>query len=122
MTKVTPIKKMWREKFLAALARGCSVSQASRLAGISRQHAYRCRSRSQTFAQQWQDAWEQGTDALEDEAVRRALAGSDTLLMFLLKARRPEKFRDNVRVEHDASREMLDALESALKRVQSQLP
>ncbi|GIV16005.1 MAG: hypothetical protein KatS3mg022_3422 [Armatimonadota bacterium] len=109
----------WREKFLAALARGCSVSQAARLAGVSRQHAYRCRQRSNTFAQQWEDAWEQGTDALEDEAVRRALAGSDTLLMFLLKARRPEKYRDNVRVEHDASREMLDALEEAIKRVQS---
>jgi hypothetical protein len=25
---------------------------------------------------------------------------SDTLLIFLLKARRPEKFRDNVKVEH----------------------
>ncbi len=64
-----------------------------------------------------QDAIEQGTDVLEDEAVRRALAGSDTLLMFLLRARRPEKCRENVRVEHDASREMLDALERATKEV-----
>ncbi len=119
MTRGDTIKKRWREKFLAALARGCSVSQAARLAGISRQHAYRCRSRSQTFAQQWEDAIEQGTDALEDEAVRRALAGSDTLLMFLLKARRPEKYRDNVRVEHDASREMLEALQHAIRVARS---
>ena len=31
-----------------------------------------------------------GTDLLEDEALRRALAGSDKLLMFLLQRRRPE--------------------------------
>jgi hypothetical protein len=36
---------------------------------------------------------ERGTDALEDVAVDRAIAGSDTLLMFLLRARRPEKYR-----------------------------
>ncbi|GIV18957.1 MAG: hypothetical protein KatS3mg023_1991 [Armatimonadota bacterium] len=117
---MTPIKRRnWREKFLAALSRGCSVSQAARLAGVSRQHAYRCRARSATFAEAWQDAWEQGTDALEDEAVRRALAGSDTLLMFLLKARRPEKFRDNVRIEHDTGQAMLIALEEAIRGVKA---
>ena len=53
-----------------------------------------------------------GTDALEDEALRRAFHGSerpvfqgkelvgyvrdysDTLLIFMLKARRPEKYRE----------------------------
>lgn len=118
---MTVIKKRrdWQTPFLLALARGCSVTQACKLAGVSRQHAYRCRARSERFAAQWQDAWESGTDALEDEATRRALAGSDVLLMFLLKARRPEKFRDHVRVEHDTSREILDALERAIRRVQS---
>jgi hypothetical protein len=42
---------------------------------------------------------ESGTDLLEDEARRRALAGSDLLLMFTLKSRRPWKFRDNSKVE-----------------------
>ena len=37
---------------------------------------------------------ETGTDGLEDEAVRRAKNGSDTLLIFMLKARRPEKFKE----------------------------
>jgi hypothetical protein len=37
-----------------------------------------------------------GTDALEDEALRRAKDKSDTLLIFLLKARRPEKYKDRV--------------------------
>ena len=55
-------------------------------------------------------------DALEDEAVRRAYEGveravtvagqreiireySDTLLIFLLKGARPERYRDNLRLE-----------------------
>ena len=34
------------------------------------------------------------------EAVDRTAKYSDTLLIFLLKAHRPEKFRDNVSAEH----------------------
>lgn len=111
------VPKNWEKKLLDALARGCSISQSAMLAGVSRSLVYKRSTRSAKFAQKVQDAIEQGTDVLEDEAVRRALAGSDTLLMFLLRARRPEKYRENVRVEHDASREMLDALERATKEV-----
>jgi hypothetical protein len=35
-------------------------------------------------------------------AFCRALDGSDRLLMFVLKARRPEKYRDNFTVRHSA--------------------
>jgi hypothetical protein len=59
-----------------------------------------------------------GVDALEEEALRRGVEGvlepvwyngeivghrrkySDNLLMFMLKGRRPETFRDNASVEH----------------------
>jgi len=91
------------------------VSTACRLAGVSRATAYRARQRSPKFAQEWHDAWESGTDLLEDTAFERALAGSDTLLIFLLKARRPEVFRENVRMEHDLGRELLDALNRAAR-------
>jgi hypothetical protein len=36
---------------------------------------------------------------LEAEARRRAMSTSDTLLIFLLKARRPAVYRENARVE-----------------------
>jgi hypothetical protein len=36
---------------------------------------------------------QQGTDRLEDVATERAIAGSDELLMFLLRGRRQEKYR-----------------------------
>jgi len=53
------------------------------------------------FARAWKAALEFGTDRLEDEAVKRATKGkSDVLLIFMLKARRPEKFRDRVSAEH----------------------
>lgn len=39
-------------------------------------------------------------DHLEDVARERALADSDTLLIFMLKANRPAKYRDTQRLEH----------------------
>jgi hypothetical protein len=66
----------------------------------------------------WEDAIEAGTDVLEEEAKRRALFGvekpvfqkgelvghvqeySDTLMIFLLKGRNPNKFKERVHAEH----------------------
>ena len=92
-----------RKRFLDALATGLSVSAAASAAGIGRQTAYDLRNRDPDFAAAWDDALEAGTDVLEDEARRRALNGSDLLTIFLLKGRRPWKFRDNARVEVSGS-------------------
>jgi hypothetical protein len=51
------------------------------------------------FAAQAEDAIEAGTDELEDVARQRAKDASDTLLIFLLKARRSEKYRERPIVE-----------------------
>ncbi len=92
-----------KKRFLAALAAGHSVKTAADAAGIARQTVYRWRQEDEDFARAWDDAVEDGTDLLEDEALRRALEGSDTMLIFLLKARRPEKYRDTHRVQHDGA-------------------
>src|SRR5207253_2000949 len=42
--------------------------------------------------------------SLEAVAIKRAHDGSDVLLIFLLKARRPDVYRDNHRVEHTERR------------------
>lgn len=97
MSKLTPKK---RESFLAALMDGESVTSAAKSIGLSRQALYRTRLGDEKFAADWDDAVECGTDCLEDEAVKRARDGSDTLLIFMLKARRPEKFKDRVANEH----------------------
>lgn len=96
-----------RLKFLFALAIGASVARACQVADIDRTTAYQWREADPIFAELWQQAFDIGTDTLEDEAVRRGRDGtakpvfhkgeicgyiqeySDTLLIFMLKARRP---------------------------------
>ena len=108
----TPKKK---ETFCEVLASGCTVSEAAKAVALTRRTAYNERDRDKAFADAWEDAYEAGTDVLEAEAVRRARGYteirinkngkayevtrySDLLLIFILKARRPEKFRDRVDV------------------------
>ncbi len=82
------------ERFLAALGEGLSVAGAAKLAGVGRQTVYDWRKRDGEFAAAWDDAIETGTDNLEDEARRRPMSTSDTLMIFLLKARRPDKYKE----------------------------
>ena len=120
-TKAHPKKgsrrPVWRRAFLVSLAETANVSRACGLSGIGRRTAYNLRSRDADFAAEWGEAIEEACDALELEARRRAVTGSDrpvyqggklvghtreysdVLLIFLLKANRPEKYRDNRRVE-----------------------
>lgn len=113
-TKLTP-EKMAR--FLEVLSDTANVSAASKKIRISRQYMYQVREEDEEFAAAWDAAVKQGTAALEDEAVRRAKEGtlkpvfykgakvgtireySDTLLIFLLKARDPDKYADRVKKE-----------------------
>lgn len=103
---------------LDMLATGKSVYKAAAAAGIGRSTAYEWRDSDPEFKARWEEALEAGIDAMEDEAHRRAVEGvdepvfyqgevcgevrkySDTLLIFQLKARRPEKYRENVDVNH----------------------
>jgi transposase-like protein len=94
-----PTPKARRRAFLEALSGGLSVTAAAVQSGMNRATAYRWRDREPSFAADWDAAIEAGTDRLEDVARQRAEAGSDTLLIFLLKARRPAKYRDRAAVE-----------------------
>lgn len=113
----------WRPKFLAALAETCNVTHAARTAGINRNTAYDHRDSDAAFAAAWDDALEQGVDVLELEARRRALHGtlrpvfhqgiecgaireySNTLTIFLLKAHRPDKYRERQTIDHNVNGE-----------------
>lgn len=128
-TTCTP-KKI--EAFLEALDEGAGVSDACRIAGIARRSVYEWRAGDPEFRTAWDKAIERSADSLEAEAVRRARDGvdepvfykgeacgvvrkySDTLLIFMLKARRPERFRENVMVSADDGQ--MDALLDAIKR------
>jgi len=105
-------------KFLDELAVLPNVSRACRISGLDRVHAYRTRAKNAKFTKDWDDAFEIGLHALEDEIARRAAEGieepvfykgqvcgtinrkSDALLMFAAKAAYPKKYRDQQSVEH----------------------
>jgi len=130
-----------RERFLSALAETGIVSTAVGIAGTSRTRVYELRKYDPAFAAGWEEAEEKAADALETEAWRRAVTGvaepvvsagkvvrgddglplairrySDALMLALLKARRPEKFKDRQVVEHDIADGLADRLEAARRR------
>jgi hypothetical protein len=95
----------WAPRFIEVFATTGNVSLAAGAAGVSRAAPYKRAGVSLTFAQAWLQAREEAVDILEAEARRRALATSDTLLMFLLKAGRPEKYRERVDIKVDMRQE-----------------
>lgn len=108
----------WQPNFLKWLAKRGNVADACRKVDIARSWIYEVRNADPDFAAAWDEALTEGTELLEGEAFRRAKEGvpepvyyqgervgfvrkySDTLLIFLLKAHKPEKYRETVRNEH----------------------
>ena len=109
--------------FLAAYAQTGNIAAASKLAQVGRRDHYRWIKADAEYALAFGEAHEEACDRLEAEARRRAVQGveepvygklpgkdtgtgqvgtirkySDTLLIFLLKGARPEKYRE--RFEH----------------------
>lgn len=80
------------ELFLDLISRGEKPVTASRIAGISVGIVNRLRRDDPTFAQRWDDAEHISLDQLEQEAWRRAMSGSDKLLMFVLERCLPRKY------------------------------
>lgn len=76
---------------LEHVARGLSPTAARRAAGISKKVFDRLCDEVQDFSQNLADAYDQGSDYLEDYALIRAHE-NDLVLMKLLEARRPEKW------------------------------
>jgi hypothetical protein len=110
-------RRDWAGDFIEALCRYGVVQYACDAVGIHRSTAYELRKDDEAFQRAWDEACQVAADALEQEAWRRAVEGvdepvfqggervgsvrrySDTLLMFLLRARRPETFRETHRHE-----------------------
>lgn len=118
--EVFACKRDFLEKLVEA---GGSFRTASKLCGVAWQTLYKWRSVDENFAEAWTAVLEgPATDALESEALRRAVDGddapvihqgvitdwykkrSDILLMFLMKSRRPEKYADSGHAATNAMR------------------
>lgn len=114
---MTP-EKAWQRPFIQRLCETGNVTAACKKAKISRAEAYRSRDEDELFNAAWQEALVVATENLELEARRRAENGvlepvfylgekvgsirkySDTLMIFLLKAHKPDTYRDNVKNDH----------------------
>ena len=98
--------KTAEDAFCTALRTGKSIAAAASAAGVGRRTVYGWRENDPAFAAGWDEAFEVGSDYLEDLALQRAEAGSERLLLALLRARRPGRFARTV-VEHDGSLEVV---------------
>lgn len=94
-----PRRPDWAARFCEIFAATGNVRLAAGAAGVSRDTPYKRARRSPAFAARWARAREEAIDTLEAEARRRALSGSDALLMFLLRAHRPERYRETIRID-----------------------
>jgi hypothetical protein len=112
-------KKKKQADFLAHFSTLASVSRACKKARVPRSNVYLWLNdkSEKTFNELYETACKEALGALEDEAVRRAYEGttrpvyqggkkvgsirefSDTLLIVLLKARAPEKYKDRMQKE-----------------------
>lgn len=104
--------------FLAAFAKTGSIGLAAKAAKVHRSTHYDWLKEDEDYGAQFESAQDEAVDALEVEARRRAMKGtrrkrfnpktgeaffefeySDTLLIFLLKANAPAKYRDRVSLD-----------------------
>jgi hypothetical protein len=104
-------RPIWEKAFLTSFAARAIINDAAKDARVSRMTVWRHRKQDPEFAQAFKDAHEQAADNLEAEAWRRGHDGvdepqfykgavcghirkySDVVLLRLLEAYRPEKYR-----------------------------
>ena len=81
-----------KQKFLAARQLGASVTRAAKAAGVTRGTLYRWRHQDPQFAQDWRQSPDKFVQDLELEALKRAIEGDRSLLVFLLKSHKPQTY------------------------------
>lgn len=121
---------------LEALEAGATYAEAAKSGGISYQTLRQWRAKDQRFDQACMLSIEAGTDLIEAEARRRAVDGvakpvgfhqgrhtglfvrdySDQLLVLLLKARRPELYRDSQTKQISADSQLTGAKDELLRK------
>lgn len=118
-----------KKQFLAAFRKCGNITAAAEKAGLAdrRQH-YRWLKSDPRYRAAFAEVEAEAVDALELEARRRAQIGwdepvyqggkqvgsirrySDTLLIFLLKGARPEKYRERHEHQHDVTESLADLI------------
>lgn len=88
-----------QRRFLAVFRNYGVIRSACKIAHVSRFHLWEWRRDNAEFLRAFDAAREESIELMEEEAKKRAVSKSDVLLIFLLKAARPEVYRDNLKVD-----------------------
>jgi hypothetical protein len=96
---LSPKKSVCAPKFLAMFRECGNVRASCRAAGINRETYRVWRRDDPAFDAACADAADDALDSMEETGRQRAMEMSDTLMIFFLKAGRPEKYRDRHLVE-----------------------
>lgn len=110
------------EKYLTLYADGMPSSEAARKAGVSLTTVSRRKAADPEFKAAHKEAAERFTDHLEAMAEQGAMSPmryGPTLLIFLLKARRPEVYRENSTVRVPELTGFVGAFTCAMERLTS---
>ena len=116
------VRRRTKASFLVALREnGGNITAAAEKATVDPATIHNWRKTDEEFGAAVEATIDESTEMLEDEAVRRAVEGtlkpvfqggkqvgsireySDGLLMFLLRGRRPEVYKDRIASEHSGS-------------------
>lgn len=111
-----------RAAFLSKLAETGQVKLSAKVAKIDPKTAYNWRKVNKEFSAAWDEAIEVAIGLLEDAGFQRALRArdpSDTLLMFMLKARRPEVYRERSDVQITGDLHIAEGLQEARERARN---
>lgn len=131
--------QVWKKPFLEHLRRTGNITASAEAAGVFRSTAHNAKATDQSFSDAWDDALEEAADRLEEEARRRAAEGylepvfhqgaqcgvkrkySDTLLIFLLKGAKKEKYaeRQEVDLKAEVSRKASEMTDDELIAIAS---
>lgn len=105
-----------QEIFLGCIEGGARYNEAAEETGVHRVTAWRWRADA-TFMKRYEAARKASVAKLKREAERRAMAGSDRLLIFLLCAYAPEEFQERQVLDHRGKLDIADTITRARKRI-----
>lgn len=95
------VKKM--KLFLKAYAREGVFTPSCQAAGVDVHVMRKWVKKYPKFARLFEEMQERFTDSLEMVAIERARDKSDTLMALLLRANRPDKYKDNHKIESNVN-------------------
>jgi transposase-like protein len=105
-----------QEIFLAHIEGGARYYEAAEETGVHRVTAWRWR-QDPDFVKRYEAARKASVTRLKREAERRAMAGSDRLLIFLLCAYAPEEFQERQVLDHRGKLDIAETIVKARKRL-----